>query len=184
MERPDVAWSVLANAMIPYMSPEDQARIANQLYAVWGKGLESYAPSSVTGGTPWEDRDTAFMTGQAMPDTSYFMGTQRASDALATLNDLLSKEAGGDLNKLGSGYRWLQDVLGGITESGGSTRQNYMQMLSNVDPLLASAKSGDLAAFGPLGESLVKPYFTNFGLRPTTQAGTFGRERGSRYMWF
>jgi hypothetical protein len=185
LERPDVAWAVMTNAMIPYLSPEDQARIANQLYTVWGKGFEGYAPSAVTAGELAMDPDFAFMTGQAMPDTSYFMGTQRSADAMATLADLLAKEAGGDINKVGAGYRWLQDMLGGISETGGgSTRQQYMEMLSNVDPLLASAKSGELAAYGPLGEALIKPYYTNFRLRPTTQAGGFGRERGSKYLWF
>jgi hypothetical protein len=175
----------MANAMIPYLSPEDQARVANQLYTVWGKDLTPYSPETVTAGTPWEERDLAFMTGQERPDTSYFMGTQRSQDAIQTLANLIASEAGGDASKLGAGYRWLQDLLGGVTESGGGqTRQSYMQMLSNLDPILASAKSGELGAYGPLGEALARPYFTNFQLRPTTQAGTFGRERGSKFLYW
>ena len=46
MEQPDVAWTVMANALIPYLSPEDQARVANQLYTVWGKDLTPYSPES------------------------------------------------------------------------------------------------------------------------------------------
>ena len=184
MDQPDVAWTVMANALIPYLSPEDQARVANQLYTVWGKDLTPYSPESVTGGDAWEERDFAFMEGRKQ-DTSYFMGTQRSQDAIQTLSNLIASEAGGDASKLGSGYRWLQDVLGGVTSTGGGkTRQSYMEMLSNVDPLLATAKGGELGAYGPLGQSLTQPYFTNFNLRPTTQAGTFGRARGSKYLYF
>ena len=184
MDQPDVAWTVMANALIPYLSPEDQARVANQLYTIWGKDLTPYSPESVTGGDAWEERDFAFMEGRKQ-DTSYFMGSQRSQDAIQTLSNLIASEAGGDASKLGSGYRWLQDVLGGVTSTGGGkTRQSYMEMLSNVDPLLATARSGELGAYGPLGQSLTQPYFSNFNLRPTTQAGTFGRARGSKYLYF
>lgn len=183
-DRPDVAFTMMVNSLIPYLSPEDQVRMANALYTTWGDtGMEIYAPGQFSA-SMFADPEDIFMgtAGGSMVDESYYYGAGRSQSALNTLAEMMSETGKEDL---GPGYRWLQDLLTGVSESGGGrTRQEFMQMLSNVDPLLGQAKSGDLSAFAPLGQAFVNPYFTNFQMRPTTEQGTFGRGRGSKYLYW
>ncbi len=207
---PETAYGAMLNAMIPFISPEDQVRVAHSLYNMFDTEMSHYKPgyipevSTVTEdqarylmsqGRPvsgiWEgSQQKRLATGETITTRTselepfsdqmrrYFMSSKRATDAIQTLSNMREAMVQGNRWKLGPGYKWLQNIMGSVAGRGGSgetaqTREQYLSMLGAVDPFLSQAGSGELQAFGPLGQMLTKPYFTAGQMQPQ-QAGRFG----------
>jgi len=207
---PETAYGAMLNAMIPFISPEDQVRVAHSLYNMFDTEMSHYKPgyipevSTVTEdqarylmsqGRPvsgiWEgSQQKQLATGETITTRTselepfsdqmrrYFMSSKRATDAIQTLSNMREAMVQGNRWKLGPGYKWLQNIMGSVAGRGagggaGQTRQQYLSMLGAVDPFLSQAGSGELQAFGPLGQMLTKPYFTAGQMMPQ-QSGRFG----------
>jgi hypothetical protein len=84
------------------------------------------------------------------------------------------------VSKLGAGYRFLRSVIntmdtyGGKDKMNNQTRRQYLNQMSQLDPLLSMAQQGELAAFKPIAEKLARPYFTAGQLNPIVN-GKFGK---------
>ena len=173
--RPDVALSLMMNTLIPYLSPEDQVRTAHHLYQMWDTDLSAYKPDRVRdepGGLFLPEELARGVRGRAVANPQYFLSAERARDAIQALSNMREEMVQGNRWELGPGYKWLQNVLGAIeTQGGGRTRANYLAMLGALDPLLSQAQSGELAAFGGLGEMLARPFFSRGQLRRVSRSG-------------
>lgn len=203
------------NTMIPYLSPEDQVTMANQLYNMDPDQFSFYKPDTIpdittvsedvaryransgTGPplvnlpvgdipgyqgprdpegqplTPPEQGVEAALTDQIK---NYYMSGDRAREARRALSSMREATVGGNRDKLGPGYEWLQNVLGAIEARGATggertNRRSQLAIKGAVDPFLNQAKGGSLAPYGGLGQMLVSPFFSAGQLSPMAQSG-------------
>jgi hypothetical protein len=194
---PETAYGAMLNAMIPYLSPEDQVRTAHSLYAMFDTEMSAYKPGKIPEVSTVTEDQARYLMSQGRPVSGvwgdggvkkveplsdqmrrYFMSSQRARDAIQNLSNMREAMVQGNRWKLGPGYKWLQNIMGSVAGRGGSgetgqTRQQYLSMLSSIDPFLSQAGGGELQPFGPLGQMLTKPFFTAGQMMPQ-QAGRFG----------
>ncbi len=196
---PETAYGAMLNAMIPYLSPEDQVRTAHSLYGMFDTEMSHYKPGAIPEVSTVTEDQARYLVAQGRPVSGvwgqghgeieteplsdqmrrYYMSSQRSKDAIRTLSNMREAMVQGNRWKLGPGYKWLQNILEstgarGASGATGQTRQDYLSMLSAVDPFLSQAGGGELQAFGPLGQMLSKPFFTSGALQPQEQ-GRFGR---------
>jgi hypothetical protein len=195
---PETAYGAMLNAMIPFLSPEDQVRTAHSLYAMFDTEMSHYKPGKIPEVSTVSEDQARYLAEQGRPVSGvwgggrereteplsdqmrrYYMSSQRSKDAIRTLSNMREAMVQGNRWKLGPGYKWLQNVLESTGARGASgttaqSRQDYLSMLGSVDPFLSQAGSGELQPFGPLGQMLSKPYFTAGALQPQSQ-GRFGR---------
>ena len=194
---PETAYGAMLNAMIPFISPEDQVRVAHSLYTMFDTEMSHYKPGNIPEVSTVSEDQARYLMAQGRPVSGvwgkrgekeleplsdpmrrYFMSSKRATDAIDTLSNMREAMVQGNRWKLGPGYKWLQNIMGSVAGRGASgetaqTREQYLSMLSSVDPFLSQAGGGELQAFGPLGQMLTKPYFTAGQVQPQ-QAGRFG----------
>ena len=195
---PETAYGAMLNAMIPYLSPEDQVRTAHSLYGMFDTEMSHYKPGKIPEVSTVTEDQARYLAERGRPVSGiwgggrereteplsdqmrrYYMSSQRSKDAIRTLSNMREAMVQGNRWKLGPGYKWLQNILESTGARGAAgttaqTRQDYLSMLSSVDPFLSQAGAGELQPFGPLGQMLSKPFFTAGALQPQTQ-GRFGR---------
>lgn len=201
---PETSYGAMLNAMIPYLSAQDQVRVAHSLYGMFDTEMSHYKPGAIPEiSTVTEDqmrymkregRPTAGMymsakTGKPRGRTEiaelsdesrrYLQSSQRAQQAITTLSNMRESMVQGNRWKLGPGYKWLQNVMESVAGAGaggqsGQTRFQYQNMLSAVDPFLSQAGGGELQAFGPLGQMATKPFSAAGSVTPRFANNRFG----------
>ena len=182
--RPDAAYSMMMNALIPSLSPEDQVTIARQLYEIWGNDFSMYKDIQPEHQISAEQ---AIMGLQGpVADEEYFLSAQRAQDATATLSAMREATVGGNRWKLGPGYKFLQEILNTFRGSGFTTRSGTVGAFGELDPLLGQTRSGELAPFGPMAQMIANPFFSQFQLNPVskTQGGDFIFGQPNQWLQF
>jgi len=168
----------MVNAMIPYMSPEDQLATLQYFATAFPKGIgETYSPAAQveTGNIP-TDMTTSI--------SDFFTSAGRAEEAKAALDTMIEAIATKTKSKsekvkknLGEGYKFLTSVLdtiqkfGGVEEGERQTRAQYQQMLGQLDPLLALGQAQQFGAMQPVAQKLVQPFFTAGQVTPTVKVG-------------
>jgi len=205
--RPDVAFTLMANALIGSgaLSDEDARALAKQLYAMWGRAGENpwdiYSdkfadenrpPGRRIGaqGQPAISRQLALI-GQTAPggviDERSIYSRERANRILQALSRMREATVGGNVWKFGPGYQYLQNIAGALGTAGpvARTRAQRLEVLGALDPLLAQAKSGELSAFAPLAQMIAQPFYTYAPPRVSrTQEGRYQFGRRSKYLTF
>jgi hypothetical protein len=150
------------NALIPFLSPEDQRTVGMNLSQI--KGFKDYNALNANFATPPSELNDN--------QRRWMMSQGRAKAALETLGKI-AKFAGG-ANKLGPGYKFLQNVMGTMQDFGSQgnnmqTRRQRMNMLSAIDPLRNQAKEGSLSPYGQVVNMLTNPYYTAGQVVPTSK---------------
>jgi hypothetical protein len=164
----DTQYASMMNAMIPFMSEEDQ-RYAGSTLARMFKEFGSYNPLT----------NNAFTTPAVnMTDdmTRNYQNSKRARGMLQALTAMQQASGAGE-EQWGPGYAWLQqlgDVMGDWGQSGATemmTPVQQQQMLAALDPLLAESKGSGSAVspYAELGRMLTQPFFSAGPLSPRTQ---------------
>lgn len=193
-ERPDVQFSLMMNAMIPYVSPEDQVTVARKLYETWGDQFGVYKGVGIKGTRVRGGKESAGrapisreqqqrgIEGQ-LANEQFFRGPQRADFARQTLESIRQNVT----KDIGAGGRFMEDILSAISQTGGGrTRASTAEMLGQIDPMLAGAQAGALAPFGPLGKMTAAPFFSKFQQQPVqrTETGGFIFGKPSKLLQF
>jgi len=194
-ERPDVQFLMMLNTMIPYLSPEDQRNAAAQIYASAADAFSYYKPEKITVDVPVTEQTAKLsqQTGLTTIDQSYYQSRARSRGALEALNQMREQTVGGNRWKLGPGYTWMQQVLGGLEQYGGGpsagspalgvgafpdtgdqTRSQFLAQQGALDPLLAQSGTAELGGIGAVGRMFSQPFFSQGAMRPTMQ-GPGGR---------
>jgi hypothetical protein len=160
-------YTALANAMIPFLSPEDRRATAQTLGRM--EPVRKYYDNPAYGRVPSE------VTSQMRQQ---YTSAERAKQVLEMLNKL-RHASGKSTKEWGAGYQYLQQAARVLRDFGGrngdgQTRRKQMNAAGALDPLLNSAKSGALAPYGALVQSLARPYFSAGMIAPSnkTKSGT------------
>jgi len=213
------SYASMVNAMIPFMSPEDQRTAAASLALMYPDDFGIYNPENIEFGTIPDE-----VTGEIR---NLYLSSNRAErglDSLSRMYSAISGEAyespfsaespwtgltdfnipiiggstpttpppppppagpsyptttppsnggggGGGHEPPGFGeesmrvYNYLRQVLDALSDFGGSIddpvgRQDFLQRMGALDPLMAQSQEGPLAPYGSLVSMLVNPYFT------------------------
>jgi len=156
------------NSLIPYLSPEDQRSMAAYLYQVDPKAFAEYNPDTTEFPAPPLSLDTA---------TRFrYTSAERANQAMSTLQNVVDA-TGFDMNKLGPGYQFLQNVLSMLSDYGGESEENQQtraqaaQQYAGIKSLLDSATGKDLSPYSALASALSNPYFTAGRVTPISKSG-------------
>ena len=168
--RPDAVFTMMMNAMIPYLSPEDQVTVGRQLYTMWGNDFSMYKDLDVDAQISAEQ--SALGIEGTIADVSYFRSPQRGADAVRTLSNMRESTVGGDRWKFGPGYKFIQELMEAFGNVGKTTRAGTVQTLGQIDPLLSASQSGELAPYNPLANMLTNPFFSRFQLTPTSRTAS------------
>lgn len=150
-------YAALYNAMIPFLSPEDQRTVAQHLGGLYSKRpmWQTYNPETTDFAKPPVELTPEMM--------EQFTSSDRAKKALQTLDKVAS--ISGKKKGFGAGYTFLRQLLKTMQDFGGGavgagnrqSRVQYQQMQSALDPLLASMKNTEFAG---LAQQLTAPFFT------------------------
>jgi hypothetical protein len=172
---PNSEYVALYNAMIPYMSPEDQRTAGKYLYSVIGdQQLE-----------PWNTYNPEMMEGIVPPTQlstelkEEFTSSDRVQNALGTLTKLI-EVSGREEKAMGEGYEFLSSLLSTIGEFGGGsvgsgerqTRAQFNQTQAALDPMLSQAKSGELAPYSAVAQQVASPFFSAGNVTPVAKNAT------------
>jgi len=147
----------LMNSLIPYLSPEDQRTFASNLYRNYSNVFPEYNPEVNQYPVPPSEVTTEMR--------NRFTTKERASDAMDTLTRIAGITKQTD-ETMGSGYKFLRNLLkvmqdfGGESSSNQQTREQYLQQLGALDPLMGEAGSDAIAPYESIVQSLTSPYFT------------------------
>lgn len=187
-QNPELEYASIMNAMIPYLSPEDQRTVAINLYSMYPEWFSGYNPE-VWGAAPtyedWLNPETGLIEQREVPKTLNPEATPRKEVPTLLMQEYTSTKAaeqeqkaleamasamGLDAESLGPGYRYIRQVAQALKDFGapstpemGWTPTMKQQYLANIDPLMAAASgSGSaLAAFAPLAKMMTQPFFSN-----------------------
>lgn len=155
------------NMMIPFLSPEDQKAVASNIYTQDAKNFGHLNPEKIQ----------FLVSDPNLPTQTrrLFTDALRAQQAMAALTSLAGAVGKKD-EELGLGYRYLRSILnlgnqfgGNSAQGSGQTRQQYINMMSALDPLVAQAKTPQLAPYESLVKMLTTPFFTNGSLVPLSK---------------
>lgn len=178
-------YTLLYNAMIPYMSPEDQRQAGSTLAALYPDEalFQGYSMERTPKASPGGNFDQA-------PAPQYdYLSSQRAQNMLSTL-DRVRQVMGKAPTDYGPGYQFLRNTAAVLKDYGGNqaarqSRAQYLSQIGALDPLLAQAKSDQLAAYGPMLQQLTQPFFSGGSLRDVAKDETgryiFGRANKALY---
>ena len=182
--RPDAAYSMMMNALIPSLSPEDQVAIARQLYEIWGNDFSMY--KNIQPEHQISQEQQLMGLSGTVANEEYFMSAQRGNDATATLNAMREATVGGNRWKLGPGYKFLQEILNTFRDTGFSSRQATVGAYGELDPILGQTKQGELSPYGPIAQMIAQPFFSQFQLNPSTktQSGDFMFGKPNQWLQF
>lgn len=176
----DTAYAGLINALIPFMSPEDQQSMAGSLFRFDPEAFSAYNPELLNVAAPTEiGTDTR----------RQFSSTDRGQGILDAL-ETFRATAGVDASVLGPGYSWLRSVADSLRDKGGTsenaqTRAQNAQLRGQLDVLFGEAGSGALAPYEPVARALATPFFSAGQLTPVarTQDGTFVFGQANRELF-
>jgi len=175
----------MLNAMIPFLSPEDQRSIGTALsrynYKYEDKEGTHFSapfkhldPNKMNYPTPPSELTTQQRT--------YYTSAERARQAQLNL-ERMANSMGVKVNdrdrKLGPGYVYLKQVTKvlqdfGAPGSSGQTRRQQLQLLGQLDTLLKEGQGGALAQYGSIAARMAQPFFSARQLVPVQQAdGTY-----------
>jgi len=191
---PRVNFMMTLNAMIPYLSPEDQRNAAAQLYSMDADHWSAYKPEAIQVNVPVTEETALAAAREGTPagpviNREYFQSRLRSRDAINLLSQLRDQTVGGNRWKISPGYTLLQQILGASEQFGGGgstgqfgsyadtgrqTRSQQLAQMGALDPLLAQSKSPEAGGFGMIAQLLSSPFFSQGGLNPTYQ-GPGGR---------
>lgn len=163
---PYTQYFMTANAMLPFLSPEDQRAFANNLGLQYkGQGTKFGNPMDFTFGTTM---------GVSPELRAQYQSSQRAQMALNLLDRMRMAAGIKDENKMGKGYQFLRQMIDALRDFGASgramSRADYMGFISAIDPLINS-QDKTLAAYGALGKSFLQPFFTGGELVGSRKVG-------------
>lgn len=162
-------YAMMLNALIPSLSPEDGKTMASYLYqtfnATMPEAFGAYNPEVAQYG--------------AVPKLSPELQTQftsknRATSALTSLDKLLAG-SGKSATDFGEGYTYLRRLLstmgsfGGESETNKQTREQVVQQLGALEPVLAEAK-GTLSPYASIAQALTTPYFSSGSVVPISKS--------------
>jgi len=161
-------YAMMLNALIPSLSPEDQRAMATYLYqtfnATMPNAFSAYNPEVANyGAVPKINTELQ----------AQFTSKKRATDALSALDKMVTG-AGKPATSFGEGYTYLRNLLSTMGSFGGEsainqqTRQQVVQQLGAVSPLLAQAK-GTLAPYASIAQALTTPFFSSGSMIPISK---------------
>jgi hypothetical protein len=159
---PTAEFALWQNALIPFMSPEDQRTAGNNLAMLYPNEEKFKAYGLEQTPTP------ALGPYSSEPKWDY-LSAQRAENALATLDK--ARDVMGKTNTdFGPGYQFLRNIVTvlknyGATGGDHQTRAQYLGQLGALDPLMSQAKTDALSAYGPMAQQLASPFFSGGSLR-------------------
>lgn len=161
----DTSYLAILNSLIPYMSPEDQVRVATNLARVNPEAFGMYSADVMN---TLQDQ---FPTEVGSDLVSRFNSAERGSAILDALNKFQSAAG---MTKDTEGTRFLKDVAASLRDFGGSegsgqTRTKQSQLRGLLDPMISSANTNELSAFGEIAKTLAYPFFSAGELTPTTK---------------
>lgn len=203
-------YASIMNALIPYMSPEDQRTYAQNLARLVPEAFGSYGDI--------EQLNFELPTDVTPEMRQYYTGADRAQEIQNTLQRMVNTSPSSDtfnVDTLGPGYTYFQNLAQVLEDFGGTqtpastgtsrdakydrgqwnvpipssnnpqTRQQYTQLQAALDPLLSETNQDSLAAFGPAAQSLAMPFFSAEDLVPVRKLSdgrwVFGQPQGSWY---
>lgn len=161
---PQTEYATMLNAMMPYMSPEDQRYTASVLYRMYPEQFAGYNP---------ETTKMPPIPGEMTTDERREMTSRRrAKDMLGILETI--KQVSGKDAEFGPGYNYLRQLASTMRDFGGKkdagqTRQQFAQMMAALDPLTAETQGSQLSAYSSLTRMLSQPYYTAGAVTPTSQ---------------
>lgn len=148
------------NALLPFMSPEDQRVSATQL-ASKNKEYASYADAPFA---PAPTKVTAAMRNQ-------YFSAERAANALTSLNNMkAARPAAYKSSAESAGYTYLADVLKtlqrlGSTQGEGMSRADYMEFQRAVDSMSRGIENNkDAQPYAELANYMINPGFSGGSL--------------------
>lgn len=168
----DRQFASVMNALIPFMSPEDQRTAASTLSRMF-KQFESYNPLTNQGLTPPVPSEITDATKDP------YESRQRAMQMLDAIQRMgkAGKIKTGTGQKVPAGVAWLQQIadvlqdfgIGGATEN--LTSAQVQQLRAALDPLLAEGKgSGSkVSQYAEIARMITEPFFSAGQLWPTSQ---------------
>lgn len=153
-------YAAFTNAVLPYLSAEDQRTFAGNLARLF--------PEQYAGMNPVTAQYPLPGTKITTDERRYYQSAERAQAIMSTLQ---AKAAQSGQTNFGPGYAFLQQIVAVIRDYGansgnGQTRRQQLQMLSALDPLMAESKSESLAAYAPLAQALTTPFSSAGQIRP------------------
>lgn len=167
---PESEYIALLNAMIPFMSPEDQRTAASTLARMNPDSFSGYNPEVVPFAVPTEISTELRRS---------FQSSQRAEAMLGALSNMAAA-AGKTEKDLGPGYAYLRQIADTMRDYGAvggeeQTRAQQVQLLGALDPLMAESKGDYLSAYGGVARMISNPFFSAGRLLPVTRLpdGTF-----------
>ena len=156
-----------------------------RVYEIVTKQLQSGALGTNVPGLKFEPAKAGELPSEVTTEHSqYFQSSDRAQQALSALDTLVKavatrtkKPEAKTRQGMGAGYQFLSSVLKQMQEFGGEygqgqKRRQNVQMLGQLDPLLALAESSAYGAYKPIAQKLTQPFFSAGYVTPTTKAGS------------
>lgn len=154
---PETEFASIVNALIPYLTVEDQRQMASYLARLFPTGFGDYNPEKTSYAPPPPP------TTETTDHLKYF-SAQRAENALSTL-DKLKEAVGKKDDELGAGYSYMRQIIKAFKDFGGTpenaqTRRQYISMSAALDPLFAESKGEQLSAYGEIARSFARPFIS------------------------
>jgi len=152
---PETEFAAMVNALMPYLTIEDQRAMGSSLSRLFPDAFGSYSPEKTAYPTP--------PSSIKAEREYYFQSQQRATDLLGAL-DKMKAASGQDEKKFGPGYQYLRQLATTVKEFGAKvgqsqmSRRQYINMYSALDPLLAETKGEALSAYGEIARALTQPF--------------------------
>jgi len=156
-----------------------------RIYEIVTKQLQSGALGTNVPGLKFEPTKAGELPSEVTTEhQQYFQSSDRAQQALSALDTLVKavatrtkKPEAKTRQGMGAGYQFLSSVLKQMQEFGGEygqgqKRRQNVQMLGQLDPLLALAESSAYGAYKPIAQKLTQPFFSAGYVTPTTKAGS------------
>jgi hypothetical protein len=165
---PNTQYIMMANAMLPFLSPEDQRAFAANIDRQFkGKGAKFGDATEFGFG----------LTSAVTPEVrTNYLSSQRAESALSALKRMRAA-SGFKEKEFGPGFQYLKQIVDTLRDFGSigraMSRAEYTAFLGAIDPLLNEAKSGRLGAYGGLARAFLQPFLTGGSLMNAsrTQSG-------------
>lgn len=153
---PETEFAAIVNALIPFLTPEDQRQMGSYLARLFPKGF-SYNPESVEYTPPPPSVETG--------DRQKYLSSQRAEEALKVLDEV-KRLSGKKDEELGPGYSYIRQIVKAFKDFGGTpegiqTRRQVLNLYSTVDPLLAESRGEKLGAYGEIARAIVQPFMAS-----------------------
>lgn len=155
---PESEFAAMANAMIPYLSPEDQRQLGSSLSRLFPDAFGSYSAEKTEFGLPPQTISPQ--------NKFYFTSQQRGSDMLNALSKM-QQASGKSESDMGPGYQYLRQLAQTLVDYGGRSkdarsmsRREQMMYYGAIDPLLAETQGEQLGAYGEIARAVTQPFFS------------------------